>query len=51
MKVKCIWKYDETYNYYESECGSSFIFSYDKRDKEFVYCPYCGKKIEETSCI
>ena len=44
---KCKWKYDDMHDYYETECESSFIFSYGKRDSGFIFCPYCGKQIEE----
>ena len=43
----CTWKYDNIHDYYETECGSSFMFSDGEKEEGFVYCPYCGKKIEE----
>lgn len=54
----CEWKYEDDYNYYETFCDKTFYFTVsDKtfyftegncKDNEFLFCPYCGKKIKET---
>jgi len=44
----CIWKYNIYYDgYYNTKCGNAFCFNYSKREKEFKYCPYCGRRIKE----
>ena len=46
----CKWKYDENYNMYETDCENAFIFLEGRKsDNGFLFCPYCGKKIEELS--
>ena len=40
----CIWKYDESFEYATSECGSMDTHRIDFRSLH--YCPYCSKKIE-----
>ena len=47
---KCVWEFDsnEDQEHYDTACGHAFWFSYTKRDKEFKFCPYCGKEIEEA---
>ena len=45
----CKWKYDENYNMYETDCENAFIFIEGRKsDNGFLFCPYCGKKIEEV---
>jgi len=44
----CVWTWDETHCYYETGCGNAFTFTYNKREKEFVSCPYCGQPIKES---
>lgn len=45
----CKWKYDENYNMYETDCENAFIFVEGRKsDNGFLFCPYCGKKIEEV---
>ena len=40
----CWWTYsEEDYKYYTG-CGEYFIDCYD-----FIYCPYCGNEIHNTS--
>jgi len=46
IKENCIWEYNEFSDYYETICGHSFCFSYSKKEPEFKFCPYCGKKIK-----
>ena len=44
----CLWIYDESYCYYETDCNHSFQFSnYEETEpeSEFRYCPYCGGNI------
>lgn len=43
---KCKWTYCED-GYYDTGCDEAFVFNYDKREKEFKFCPYCGCKIVE----
>lgn len=45
----CEWKYDDIDNFYAASCGRSFCFTDEGvKGNEFVYCPYCGKKIHEV---
>ncbi|MCJ7482631.1 MAG: hypothetical protein MUO31_06670 [Thermodesulfovibrionales bacterium] len=46
---KCTWKFNENAFYWETACGNANQFM-DEGPKEnhYIYCPYCGKKIEET---
>ena len=45
----CKWKYDENYNMYETDCENAFIFIEGRKsDNGFLFCPYCGNKIEEV---
>lgn len=48
MPDKCVWTLDDLHDYYETKCGQAFTFTYTKCEKEFKYCPYCGKEIEEA---
>ena len=49
IKGNCKWKYDEYYNMYETDCEHAFIFIEGRKsDNGFLFCPYCGKKIEEV---
>ena len=48
MPGKCVWIPDDLHDYYETSCDHAFSFEYGKREKEFKYCPYCGKEIEEA---
>ena len=42
----CQWGFDG--EFYETSCKSTFCFSYqNEREKDFIYCPYCGKRIKE----
>ena len=51
-QTKCGWKLATDKNgvsdgYYETKCGNAFVF-FDgtPKENEFVFCPYCGKKIK-----
>ena len=46
-RIGCIWTWDETHGYYDTSCDHAFTFSYSKKEAEFIYCPYCGKLIDE----
>lgn len=48
-KNHCRWNYDLGDNFYETECRQTFQFSYDRRETDFKYCPYCGEKIIEEA--
>lgn len=44
----CAWYYNEgDDNYYETSCNNAFQFAYGRKELNFKYCPYCGKKINE----
>ena len=50
-REKCVWTWTnkkdiEFSDYYDTSCGDSM--GYYHPDKDFKYCPYCGKEIEET---
>lgn len=32
---------------YETTCGHMFVFNYSFKEKDFIWCPYCGKPIDE----
>jgi hypothetical protein len=52
MRKKCAWRYDYIHDYYETECENAFVFIEGRKtDNGFIYCPYCGKEIEEIKCI
>ena len=47
-EISCLWgeDVDEQEGYWESSCGSSFIFNDGGPfENEFLFCPYCGKPI------
>ena len=45
----CKWEYDDIHDYYETECENAFVFIEGRNtDNGFIYCPYCGRKIEES---
>lgn len=51
--AKCKWKYiPELYEYqeyWETECGQAHQFmDGTPRENGYIYCPYCGNKIEVT---
>lgn len=51
--VTCKWCKDgyhmAEHDYYQTECDNLFQFSNDgPKENHFVYCPYCGLKIEEV---
>ncbi len=42
----CKWKEDD--GFYATECEHGFYFNDDGIDENnFIYCPYCGKRIQE----
>jgi len=42
----CEWKHEEFKINYEISCGNQHTFEFHfVEDYEFVYCPFCGKKI------
>ena len=52
----CGWGIDGEYegqdSTYYSACGSTFIFNDgDCIDNGFVYCPYCGNKIDSEKGV
>ena len=43
----CEWKYNDTEYYWESSCEHLHIFMADgPKENEYIFCPYCGKKIK-----
>jgi hypothetical protein len=45
----CIWKWDVPQNIYYTECNSTFEFlEFGLKENDFVFCPFCGKPIEES---
>ena len=45
----CEWKYNDTEYYWESSCDHLHIFMADgPKENEYIFCPYCGKKIKEV---
>ena len=45
----CKWKYSGDPEYcYHTNCGEAFQFlSGGLKDNNFMYCPYCSRKVEE----
>ena len=39
--MKCIWRESIMDYNYKTKCGEAFNDPYD-----FIYCPYCGRKIK-----
>ncbi len=45
---KCVWKYDEDVNLWNTECGHKQYFLEEGiEENEYGYCPFCGKLILE----
>lgn len=44
----CVWKYDRESDFYEGECGNSFMLSNEDglEANEIIHCPKCGLKIK-----
>jgi len=40
--LECKWEYQEDDGFYNTQCEYAFYF---EDDKDFKWCPYCGKKI------
>lgn len=48
-KETCTWAYSETEDMWESGCGHLFEFNDGgPEDNDFMFCPYCGKALEEN---
>jgi DNA-directed RNA polymerase subunit RPC12/RpoP len=48
-KKYCCWKHEENGEYFSTKCGEAQCFSADGiKENKYVYCPYCGKKIQES---
>jgi DNA-directed RNA polymerase subunit RPC12/RpoP len=45
IEKKCIWIYKTENCEYDTLCGRTFIVN--STDIDYIYCPYCGEKIEE----
>lgn len=43
----CQWTYDEHHDKWDGACGAAWQFD-DRRPEDFVYCPKCGREIEEV---
>lgn len=49
LEHKCTWRYCENWDYWETECGSTFYTEANKpSDFGAIFCCYCGEKIEEV---
>ena len=45
----CEWLYCEEEDAWDTGCGNKFqVFEGAPRENGMVYCPYCGKRIEEV---
>ena len=42
----CHWKLDNFYGGFSTECEKEFPPDFDPEQAEFVFCPYCGKKMK-----
>ena len=48
MRGTCVWKYDDTMDVFETECGRTFCFEYaPPKDNGYKFCPSCGKVLAE----
>jgi hypothetical protein len=49
MNGICKWTYNKEFDFWQTNCGHGFVVNdwIDPSECGFVYCPYCGKKIEE----
>lgn len=44
----CTWRYDDSDDYYETNCGQAFTFiDGGPKLNRFRFCPYCGKPIQQ----
>ena len=44
----CEWKYDWSYDFYDTECGQGQYFETgDVKENHYEFCPYCGLRIKE----
>ena len=41
LPTLCQWLYDDTEEKFDTDCGRSFF-----RQHDFLFCPYCGERIE-----
>jgi hypothetical protein len=50
-KKYCAWgPYDEDQGTFDTQCGQAHYFPEGNiEDNHYVYCPYCGRRIEEVS--
>jgi len=42
---KCVWTYNEAFDYYDTACGEGFYLDHEWSDK-FKFCTYCGGQIQ-----
>jgi hypothetical protein len=47
--TKCNWKYDREKGFWETSCYAYYYYEYDYLEHNFVYCPYCGKWINNQN--
>lgn len=49
-KKHCVWgPYDEDNGTFDTQCGQTHYFPEgDIKDNHYVYCPYCGRRIDEV---
>jgi len=48
MDDKCIWKYDNWNNFFDTSCKKGFqVNEGSLTENDFNYCPFCGLEIEE----
>ena len=46
MATKCKWKYDETHEKWDTQCGEAFcLLDGGPKDNGMNFCPYCGKEL------
>ena len=51
-KFECRWKYDESCRCWETECCLSWSFAKGgPKENGLLFCPMCGKKINETQTL
>lgn len=46
---KCVWRYQEIDDYYETSCKRQFcLVEGDCKENYYKFCPGCGREIKEV---
>ncbi len=47
LNEACSWKYNRDEEYWETGCGTSYVFYGSPTENAYLFCQFCGKTIEE----